>query len=204
MTYQRQDCVVIVTGRAWAEDNGRTYGDPEDVGENAVAYINVQRASNSLVFVTGKRRLYWVRNTDIEPFDPVETGDEYDTKVCLTCGLLKPTEDFEFNQRKSNGTRVRRPRCRPFFRLDSGRSMPTSVRDAYLAEHGPKQGDLWQCPVCKKYSIAGVNVKIVVDHDQQTGSPRGLICESCNTGLGRFKNGEDHLADAMDYLTQSG
>ncbi len=41
MTYQRQDCVVIVTGRAWAEDNGRTYGDPEDVGENAVAYINV-------------------------------------------------------------------------------------------------------------------------------------------------------------------
>ena len=116
MTYQRQDCVVIVTGRAWAEDNGRTYGDPEDVGENAVAYINVQRASNSLVFVIGKRRLYWVRNTDIEPFDPVETGDEYDTKVCLTCGLLKPTEDFEFNQKATGGgTRVRRPRCRPCF-----------------------------------------------------------------------------------------
>ena len=48
--------------------------------------------------------------------------------------------------------------------------------------------------------IAHVNVKIVVDHDQETGMPRGIICDSCNTGLGRFKNGENLLEDAMEYL----
>ncbi len=200
MSYKRSDCVVVVTGEAWPEDNSRQRGAPEDIGENAVAYIDTRRQANSLVFVIGKRRLYWVRNDHIQPLDPVRTGDGYNTKICLTCGILKPTEDFEYNQTRSDGTRVRRPRCRTCFRLDSGRSMPNSVRDAYLAQHGPAQGDLWQCPLCKKFSVAGVNVRITVDHDQQTGTPRGLICDSCNTGLGRFKNGEDHLANAIDYL----
>ena len=59
-------------------------------------------------------------------------------------------------------------------------------------------------PVCKKYSIAGVNVRITVDHNQETGEPRGLVCDSCNTGLGRFKNGEDHLTSAIEYLEQTG
>ena len=52
----------------------------------------------------------------------------------------------------------------------------------------------------KKYSIAGINVRITVDDDQETDTPRGLIYDSCNTGLGRFKNGEDHLQNAIDYL----
>ena len=33
--------------------------------------------------------------------------------------------------------------------------------------------------------------------------PRGLIFDSCNTGLGRFKNGENHLQDAIDYLADT-
>ena len=151
------------------------------------------------MFVIGKRRLYWVRNEDIEPLDPLQSGDAYEHKICLNCGILKPTEDFEFNQTRSDGTRVRRPRCRPCFRLDSGRTMPQSVRDAYLAEHGPARATCGMSPV-QKFSVAGVNSRITVDHDQETGEPRGLICDSCNTGLGRFKNGEDHLASAIEYL----
>ena len=98
MTYRRQDCVIVVTGRAWAEDNSRQRGQPEDVGANAVAYVDTRRPTRSLVFVIGKRRLYWVDNADIQSLDPVSTGDAFANKVCLTCGLLKPTEDFEFNQ----------------------------------------------------------------------------------------------------------
>ena len=64
-------------------------------------------------------------------------------------------------------------------------------------------GEPWQCPICEKISITDVNVKIVVDHDQETGKPRGLLCDSCNTGLGRFKNGEDHIQSALDYLKGS-
>ena len=78
--------------------------------------------------------------------------------------------------------------------------MTPKARKEYLDRYGPRVGDLWQCPVCKKFSIAYVNAKIVVDHDQETGNPRGIICDSCNTGLGRFKNGENLLEDAMEYL----
>ena len=200
MAYERKDCRLITTGRAWAEDNSRQRGEPEDVGINAVCYLNTERRERSLVFVIGKRRLYWVKNGDLKQFDPLNSGDEHGLKICLSCGLLMPTEEFPRNQTGKGDRVVRRPRCKECFERDSGRKMSTKVRDAYLAEHGPARGDLWQCPLCLKYSIAGVNVRITVDHDQETGTPRGLICDSCNTGLGRFKNGEDHLQSAIEYL----
>lgn len=198
--YESSDCVLVASGRAWADDNGRMNRDPEDIGRNAVAYLNTRRRTRSLVFVLGKRRLYWVNNEDVQSFDPTHTGDRYANKICLNCGILKLVEDFSINQTRSDGTKVRRPRCEECFASDSGKSMNSRVRREYLAQHGPNKGDLWQCPICKKFSIAYVNVKIVVDHDQETGTPRGIICDSCNTGLGRFKNGENLLEDAMEYL----
>ena len=198
--YEKSDCVLVTSGRAWADDNRRRNREPENIGENAVAYLDSRRRTHSLVFVMGKRRLYWISNEDAQPFDPTQTGDQCDGKICLNCGLLKAVEDFSINQTRSDGTKVRRPRCKICFAVDSGKKMSNNIRDEYLAEHGPKKGDLWQCPLCRKYSIAHVNVKIVVDHDQETGQPRGIICDSCNTGLGRFKNGENLLEDAMEYL----
>lgn len=201
MTYSKDKCRLITTGLAWAEDNARQRGEPEIIGLNAVAYLDTSGHTRSLVFVMGKRRLYWAKNEDLRVFDPEPTGDAFTHKICLSCGLLKPIDDFPINQVAKGGRRVRRPRCKPCFDLDSGRRLPPKVRKAYLKKHGPNTGDLWQCPVCRKYSIAGVNVRITVDHNQETGEPRGLICDSCNTGLGRFKNGEDHLANAIAYLT---
>ena len=168
-----------------------------------MCYVDTDRRARSLVFVVGMRRLYWVNNQDLAKFDPIATGDAYDTKICLSCGLLKPTGDFPRNQTGRGDRVVRRPRCKSCFDRDSGRPMSRSVRDDYLAEHGPATAELWQCPVCKKYSVAWVNVRITVDHNQETGLPRGLICDSCNTGLGRFKNGENHLQDAIDYLADT-
>ena len=49
------------------------------------------------------------------------------------------------------------------------------------------------------YWIDNQDIKSL-DHDQETGKPRGLLCDSCNTGLGRFKNGENHIQSALDYL----
>ena len=200
MDYKREDCVLIVNGFAHPDDNTRQRDEPDDIGENAVAYIHSRGRTRSQVFVVGKRRLYWVDNNQIEAFDPRMTGGEFSHKICLNCGLLKPLEDFEKNQRAKGDRIVRRPRCQPCFDIDSGKKMPDRVRKEYRAKHGPSKGDLWQCQICQKYSIADVNARIIVDHDQETGRPRGLLCDSCNTGLGRFKNGEDFLANAIEYL----
>lgn len=39
-----------------------------------------------------------------------------------------------------------------------------------------------------------------IDHCHTTGKVRGILCHSCNTGLGAFKDNTDLLQKAKDYL----
>lgn len=53
------------------------------------------------------------------------------------------------------------------------------------------------CKICK-YSNG--NKKLAVDHDHKTGKIRGLLCQSCNLGLGHFKDDQELLQLASLYL----
>ncbi len=39
-----------------------------------------------------------------------------------------------------------------------------------------------------------------IDHDHDTGAVRGLLCRSCNIGLGNFRDNSGLLRSAADYL----
>ena len=39
-----------------------------------------------------------------------------------------------------------------------------------------------------------------VDHDHMSGEIRGVLCFTCNAGLGNFKDRPDLLDKAVDYL----
>ena len=39
-----------------------------------------------------------------------------------------------------------------------------------------------------------------LDHNHGTGQFRGFLCDSCNTGLGKFKDDPDLLERAISYL----
>lgn len=53
------------------------------------------------------------------------------------------------------------------------------------------------CAICKSPSN---NKKMAVDHDHKTGKVRGLLCSSCNTSLGGFKDNIQILNAAADYI----
>lgn len=55
------------------------------------------------------------------------------------------------------------------------------------------------CAIC--FSPTGSNGKrLSVDHNHETGEVRGLLCDDCNTGLGKFKDNPNLLAIAINYL----
>lgn len=43
---------------------------------------------------------------------------------------------------------------------------------------------------------------LCVDHDHETGKIRGLLCSTCNSGLGMFKDNLPILESAVKYLKQ--
>ncbi|QGJ93015.1 HNH endonuclease [Gordonia phage Chidiebere] len=51
-------------------------------------------------------------------------------------------------------------------------------------------------------AICGSKTKLVVDHDHITGKVRQLLCTTCNTGLGMFKESPELLKAAVRYLAE--
>jgi hypothetical protein len=49
-------------------------------------------------------------------------------------------------------------------------------------------------------SCYGKVCRLALDHDHQTGKVRGLLCNNCNRGLGRFKDSIENLGAAIRYL----
>lgn len=50
------------------------------------------------------------------------------------------------------------------------------------------------CAICKQTK------KLVVDHNHTTKQIRGLLCSTCNLGLGMFQDNMDLLESAIRYL----
>jgi hypothetical protein len=52
-----------------------------------------------------------------------------------------------------------------------------------------------RCAICKC-----TEGRLVLDHCHLTGKWRGLLCDDCNHGLGKFKDSVENLQGAIDYL----
>lgn len=55
------------------------------------------------------------------------------------------------------------------------------------------------CAICGKPE-RGKNNRLSVDHDHESGAIRGLLCNACNAGLGRFNDNLALLQKAVSYL----
>lgn len=135
------------------------------------------------------------------------------TKPCIDC--MKEWNDKVFNDSQNAPAFRQRPaphsgpRCATHWRAELKRRKAANhdrmVSQTYGLERGEYeklynfQGGL--CALCRRAN--GKAKRLAVDHDHNTGEPRGLLCGPCNKMLG---HGRDQLAffrRVIDYLSIS-
>jgi hypothetical protein len=118
--------------------------------------------------------------------------------VCKRCGQEKVSD--EFPALLLYGAYLCRD-CLVLVRQDAqarrrGRS-PTEYQALLDKQDG-------RCAICGiregHRSCRGRECRLAIDHDHRTGAIRGLLCNSCNRGLGRFKDSVALLEAAVRYL----
>jgi len=55
------------------------------------------------------------------------------------------------------------------------------------------------CEICHRITVKA----LALDHDHVTGKSRGYLCNTCNTGLGLFRDSEELLMQAIQYLKRT-
>lgn len=164
----------------------------------AVGIGRVEKKNSIIVeFIAGSQTIE-VPKSSIDFFDPANTGDSFERKVCNVCHRLLPAERFARNQNGKGNRIIRRPSCDDCRKIIDGAALKASERARMLPDKPYMVA--WKCPICQKITIPGLTSSVVLDHDHATGDARAWIYDSCNTGLGRFKDSVELLQRANEYL----
>ena len=142
------------------------------------------------------------------------------TKICTNCNTEKPKS--EFKNRGGNQKHLLKSWCKTCHYkhhkswVDSNPEKVRTYRakDKWTlkkrtARHGISEEDFWSmyenqdgsCVICDKAIQAEDSA---IDHNHQTGEVRGILCKSCNRGLGLLGDSVENLKRAVEYLKENG
>lgn len=169
----------------------------DEIVKWSVGWVRQVSGDKITVLFVGANLMVETDDKHVEYLDIKKTGKAYERKICNICYLLKDTNDFDVNQTDARGGKTTRPTCKKC-RVDIDGTSLTPTERRRLKALTPK--GVFSCSICGKVSIVGVTANFVIDHCHKTGRGREWICDSCNTGLGRFKDDPDLLQKAIDYL----
>jgi hypothetical protein len=114
-------------------------------------------------------------------------------KRCSFCKIEKPTKKFDRCNRNNDGLQDYCKYCRTVKRRESRYGVTEEWFQATLRAQG------YACAICG--FIPGPDDReLDVDHDHLTGKNRGLLCGTCNRGLGYFRDDSRIIGLAKQYL----
>jgi hypothetical protein len=171
------------------------------VEKRDVGIIKSENKSQASIFFIRIWKQVELSKNDFEIIDVGKTGDGFSKKICNICHKFKKTAEFAKNQNAKNNRSVRRPSCKDCRVKIEGTGVSISDKVKWFKEKPINEP--FECPVCKKRTIAGVTSKVVLEHNHLTGKVGGWICDSCNTGLGRFKDDVELLKSAIEFIKKN-
>ena len=122
---------------------------------------------------------------------------------CKYC-YLKSRKDYNVQWRQDNAEHTRAYRKENY---DSLKRLELH----YLKEYNITLADYdymyelqdGKCAICEsEESKTPKNGRFCVDHDHKTGEVRGLLCSSCNRGIGLLQDDFNVVLNAYKYLTK--
>lgn len=119
-------------------------------------------------------------------------------RLCVHCGAVLAVEK---NSRAAFCDRT----CKTAARNGSGEGRVASLRSYYKRKYGLTLAEVEEmrgggCEICGAPNGGGRHGQLHIDHCHSTGRVRGVLCDSCNTGLGKFRDRPDFLRSAAAYL----
>lgn len=123
-------------------------------------------------------------------------------KHCMRCQEILPVDAFGPNRAREDGLQEY---CRPCKRSYAN-ALYARTRAQTLHRYGLTLEDFdrmfaeqdGRCAACDGRS----EKRLHIDHDHSTGRIRGLLCENCNLGIGKFKDDPERLESAARYLRE--
>jgi len=121
---------------------------------------------------------------DIRSMNPDTKSERY----CIACDEYKPKDHFYKNINKYHQSKCKE--CMVIEkRISTYNLTPEDFKEILQSQNNT-------CAICKKAFTATPHI----DHDHRSGDVRGLLCRSCNIGIGHFEDDTERLKNAISYL----
>jgi hypothetical protein len=138
-------------------------------------------------------------------------------KQCRKCKKYKDLNDFhkQAGSRMKDGHRNKCKECRGEERRERYANDPEHwkvIKSQNLKSWYGMTLDQWNqmfmdqkgcCAICEEHVSKLKTKELCVDHDHSTGEIRGLLCHSCNRGIGLLKDSPEILSKTLVYFNRS-
>lgn len=141
-------------------------------------------------------------------------------KQCIKCKEVKSIDQYPKHKSTKDGYRSECKKCRAIYSKEWREQNPEQRKSSHLKELYNITLDEYKamwinqkgcCKLCGNYQFKFTQF-FAVDHNHKCCQGktscgkciRGLLCNDCNTGLGKFKDNTDVLKKAINYINNKG
>jgi hypothetical protein len=119
------------------------------------------------------------------------------SKTCSTCKLPKPLSDFHARRRSRDGRQANCIGCNTKqAQANEWRKLGLDMDETKYADMFAKQGG--KCAICDLPNPGAK--RLAVDHVHGSTTIRKLLCQNCNTAIGKLGDAPDVIRKAAQYV----